>query len=176
MPKNQPKWSTPERQGHLVSLFRRSRGFCVYGHERCQIPAHHYVVFIENLIYYWKADDREQRQAEHKAEQRRMHSLGERRYPLHGQFNAIGKDIFFNNQPQFYFLGLGISGLKFQPFAKIRLASSFVQLHVDIDNTLKMASKSQRRKAIRYGKALPEGVQSQINEKCNLAVKHYLEH
>ena len=171
-----PNWATPNRQTHLVRLFLRSNGFCVFGHKPCPIPEHHYEVFIEHLIADWKADDREQRQAEWQAEQRQLHSLGERRYPLHGQFSAIGKDIFYARQHQYYLLGLAINGLTFRPFAKVRLASSFVHLYIDLGDTLKGVSKTKRRKAIRYGKALPDEIQRQINELCSLAVRHYLEH
>jgi len=170
-----PKWATPDRQAQLVSLFLHSNGFCVFGHKPCLIPDHHYEVFIEYLIADWQADDKAQKQGEWQAERRRIHSLGERSYPLRGQFSTIGKDIFYADQPQFYFVGLSISGLTFKPFAKIRLASSFVSLHIDLGNTLKSVSKSKRRKAIRYGKALPVEAQSQIDRICSLAVRHYLE-
>ncbi len=171
-----PQWATPNRQTQLVRLFLRSSGFCVFGHKPCGIPEHYYEVYIEGLIADWKATDREQRQAERQAEQRQLHSLGERRYPLHGQFSAIGKDIFFAEQPEYYLLGLSISGLTFKPFVKIRLASSFVNLYVDLGDTLKGVSKSKRRKAIRYGKTLPVKEQQEIGELCRLAVTHYLEH
>ena len=174
MARRYPKWATSDRQAHLVRLFIRSKGFCVFGHKPCLIPEHHYEVFIEELITDWKADDRAQRQAEWQAEKRQLHSLGERHYPLHGQFSAIGKDIFYANQPQYYLDGLGISGLNFKPFAKIRIASSIVYLFVDLGDTLKGVSKSKRRKAIRYGKALPNYIQSQIHQLCSLAVRHYL--
>ena len=54
------KWITPIRQNHLVSLFVRSRGFCVYGEANCAIPEHHYEIFIESLIDDWQAEDRQQ--------------------------------------------------------------------------------------------------------------------
>ena len=176
MARQYPKWATPDRQAHLVRLFLDSKGFCVYGHKLCPIPEHHYQLFIEELIGDWKADDRWQREAEWQAERRQIHSLGERRYPLHGQFSAISKDIFYAEQPKYYLLSLGISGLKFKPFAKVRLASSFVHLHIDLGDTLKGISKTKRRKAIRYGKSLPYGIQRQIDKICGLAVRHYLEH
>jgi len=176
MVRQYPKWATPDRQAHLVRLFLSSNGFCVFGHRRCLIPEHHYELFIEGLITDWKADDRAQRQAEWQAERCQLHSLGERHYPLHGQFSAIGKDIFYASQPIFYLEGLSISGLTFKPFAKVRLASSFVRLHIDLGNTLKAVSKAKRRKAIRYGKVLPDETQRQINRLCSLAVRHYLEH
>jgi len=168
MPK--PKWATPSRQAHLVKLFLRSQGFCVFGHKPCLIPEHHYEVFIEHLIEDWQADDRAQRQAEWQAERKALHSLGERRYPLRGQFSTIGKDIFFGNQPQFYLEGIGISGLTFKPFAKVRLASSYMRLHIYLDDSLKNIGKNARRKALRYGK-LPDTARQRIRQ----AVGHYLD-
>lgn len=176
MARRYSKWATPNRQAHLVRLFLSSKGFCVFGHKPCPIPSHHYEVFIEHLIADWKGDDRAQSQAEWQAEQRQLHSLGERHYPLHGQFNAIGKDIFYATQPQYYLYGLSINGITYKPFAKIRLANSFVYLFIDIGDTLKGISKAKKRKAIRYGKALPDEIQRQIEQICSLAVRHYLEH
>jgi hypothetical protein len=172
----QPKWATPERQNQLVSIFLRSRGFCVFGHKACRIPQHYYEIYIEGLIADWVADDKAQRQAEWKEERKRLHSLAERRYPLRGQFSTISKDIFYAAQPQFYLLGLGISGLTFKPFAKVRLSSSYVYLYVDLTDSLSSVGKAKRRKAIRYGKPLPLELQGKINQVCKLAVEHYLEH
>jgi hypothetical protein len=93
---------------------------------------------------------------------------------LRGQFSSIAKDIFFANQPLFYLLGYGISGLTYKPFARVRLASSYVHLFVDLGDTLKTISKVKRRKAIRYGKALPLEVQQEVEQVIRLAVRHYL--
>jgi hypothetical protein len=168
----QPKWTTPTRQTHLVTLFLRSKGFCVFGHPKCTIPEHHYEIFIDNLVADWIADDRAQKQAEWKAEFEARHSTNERTYPLHGRFSGIGQDIYYDNQPAYYLEGLGVSGLTFKPFAKLRLASSYVRLHVDLEDILKPVSKSQKRKAIRYGK-IPTDLQDKINDRCWQAVKHY---
>jgi len=175
MARRYPQWVTPDRQTHLVRLFLDNKGFCVYGHKRCLIPEHHYEVYIECLIADWKADDKAQSQAEWQAERRQLHRVGERRYPLKGQFSAVSKDIFFADQPQYYLLGLGISGLTFKPFAQIRLSSSFVSLYIDLGDTLKGLSKTKRRKAIRYGVRLPYEVEREVNNICRMAVRHYLE-
>ena len=164
-----PKWATPDRQAHLVKLFLRSQGFCVFGHKPCSIPEHHYEVFTESLIDDWQADDRARRQAEWQAERKALHSLAERHYPLRGQFSTIAKDIFFGNQPQYYLEGIGISGLTFQPFAKVRLASSYMRLHIYLADSLKDMGKNARRKALRYGR-LSDTAYRQIS----LAVGHYL--
>jgi len=168
-----PKWVTPSRQAHLVRLFVISKGFCVFGHQNCLIPEHHYEVFIEDCIADWKADDRAKAQADWQAEQRLLHSLGERRYPLRGQFSTVSKDIFFDKQPLYYLLGLGISGLSYKPFAKIRLSSSFMVLYIDLGDTLRDTSKCKRRKAIRYGKGLPIKAEKQVERLIGLAVKDY---
>jgi hypothetical protein len=168
------KWITPSRQHHLVAIFLQSGGFCVFGHKPCLIPEHHYSNFIEYLIADWKADDKAQATAEWEAERKALHSLGERRFPLRGQFSNISKDIFFDQQPLFYVLGMGVSGLTYKPFAKVRLSSSYVYLYVDLAHALKGVSKAKRRKAIRYGKALPIEKQREVEQLCRLAVRHYL--
>jgi hypothetical protein len=169
-----PKWATPSRQAHLVKLFRRSGGFCVFGERPCTNPMHHhYAPFAEGLISDWQADDRAESLAIWQAEQRALHNLAERG-ALRGEFNAIGRDIFHDAQPVFYLDGLGISALTFRPFAKVRLSSSYVCLHVDVGSALKKVSKSQRRKAIRYGKPLSHTSKAEIDQICSLAVKDYL--
>ena len=171
----QPKWTQPTRQAYLVKLFIQSRGFCVFGHTQCQIPEHHYSLYIEDLIADWIAGDRQDRQADWQAELKAIHQTNDRRYPLHGQFNAISQDVFFDNQPVFYLDTLGMSGLTFKPFARLKLASNPILLHVDLGDMLKPLGKSKRRKAIRYGK-IPKGIQDQIYNMCWLAVKDYLKY
>jgi len=171
-----PKWVNPQRQAYLVKLFLQSRGFCVYGHKRCPIPSHYYEVVIEEVIRNWQLDDRAQRQAEWEAERIALHSLNERCYPTRGQFNALAKDIYLANQPHHFVIGLGISGVTFRPFAKVRLASSYIHLHINLGNTLRKVSKTRRRKAIRYGKALPIEIQREVDRLINLAVRDYLTH
>ena len=172
----QPKWSTLDRKAHLVKLFVDSGGFCIYGHKACSIPEHHYEVYIEALIDDWKAEDREQARLDWEAERKALHSLGERRYPIAGRFNNISQDIFHDKQPLYYLEALGISGLKLQPFAKVKIASSYMRLYIDLGNSLRGISKNKRRKAIRYGKELPKSIQERIAEKVSLAVRDYLNH
>lgn len=170
MSRQSPNWATPSRQAHLVRLFVKSQGFCVFGHKNCLIPEHHYEVFIDDVIADWVADDKARAISEWQAERRIMHSLAERRYPIRGQFSNISKDIFFETQPLYYRLGLGISGLTFTPFAKVRLSSSFMVLYVDLGDTLKDFSKNRRRKVIRYGKGIPIETERQIEKLVSLAV------
>jgi len=169
----QPKWVSPHRQAYLISVFVRSGGFCVFGHKPCPIPEHHYEVYIDGLIADWAANDRADDDALWKAEQKAIHNLAERG-PQRGEFNATGRDAFYAEQPLYYFVGLGISGLTFRPFAKVRVASTFMALHVELGDTLKGVSKSKRRKAIRYGKPLTRAIQGEIESKCSEAVRHYL--
>lgn len=167
-----PKWTTPRRRTRLITLFLRSGGFCVFGEKSCSAPeAHHYVPFTDGLVKDWQADDRAQSEAERLAEERALHGLSERG-PIRGRFSAIGRDVFFGQQAQYYVEGLGVSGLTFRPFAKVRLASSYVNLFVDIGEALQGLSKNKRRKAVRYGKGLPT---EEVNTACRKAIRHYLD-
>ena len=168
-----PLWLSDDRKAHLVKLFSDSQGFCVFGDRPCPIPEHHYQLFIEDLIADWVADDKAQRQADWDAERKQLHSFGERLEPLRGQFSSIAKEVYFSNQPTFYLVGVGVSGVTFKPFAKVRLSSGFVNLYIDLDLTdrLKGLSKSQRRKALRYGK-VTDHIRAIITE----AVNHYHSH
>ena len=174
--KSLPKWATPERQDALVKLFVDSRGFCVYGHKKCLIPEHHYHLHTELLIQDWKHLDKEQSQAEWEAERKALHSLGERSYPIRGQFSAISRDIYAGNQPLYYLDGQAVSGLTLKPFVRVRLSSSYIRLYVDLGEALRQVSKSQRRKAIRYGKPLPQTTRQAIMRKVLEAVRDYYSH
>lgn len=171
-----PKWATLDRRNVLVQLFTANGGFCVYGHKKCLIPEHHYHLYAEFLIKDWKQLDREQAQAEWETEQKAMHCLGEQSYPIEGRFNAISKDIFASNQPLYYFQGQSVSGLTLTPFVKVRIGSSYMRLFVDLGESLRGVSKNKRRKAIRYGKPLPKGIEEIIRHKVLEAVRHYLAH
>jgi hypothetical protein len=173
---NSPKWASVDRKAKLVDLFLNSGGFCVFGHKGCLIPEHHYQLFIEGLIKDWQSYDREERQANWQAERIALHQLAEPKEPLRGRFSAISKDIWRAEQPLFYLESLGISGLTFKPFAKIRVSSSYMRLHVNLGDSLKPVSKARRRKAIRYGKPLPKSIEENINKLIGEAVRHYLYH
>ncbi len=168
-----PKWVSANRQNELVRLFVASKGFCVFGHENCQIPEHHYELFIDGLIKDWVNDDRASEAQAWKAERKLLHQLGEHRYPIRGQFSAIAKDIFFEHQPLYHLIGLGINGLTFKPFAKVRISSSYIVLYVDLGDVLKDISKNQRRKAVRYSKSLPVDVTRKVEKLVSLAVADY---
>ena len=171
-----PKWATPERREVLVQLFLSSGGFCVFGHKQCLIPEHHYYLHTEYLISDWKQMDREQSQADWLVEHKAMHTLGERSYPVTGRFNAISRDIFGSNQPLYYLEGQSVSGLTLLPFVRVRIASSYVRLYIDLGEALRQVSKSRRRKAIRYGKPLPREAEVAVRRKVLEAVRHYLAH
>jgi len=171
-----PKWATLDRRNVLVQLFLSSGGFCVYGHKKCLIPEHHYCLYSELLIKDWKQVDTEQSQADWEAERKALHSLGERTYPTRGQFSAVSRDIYAESQPLYYLDGQAVSGLTFTPFVRVRVASSYIRLYVDLGEALRQVSKSKRRKAIRYGKPLPENIKLSIRRMVLEAVKDYYSH
>lgn len=125
------------------------------------------------VIQDWIREDREARAYQRRIERLTLHRIPERG-KLRGTFNAISRDIYHDSQPVYYLETLGISGLTFKPFAKIRLASSIVRLHVDLAEPFKGLSKNKRRKAVRHGKTLPVPVQKAVELVCNRAIQHYL--
>jgi len=169
-----PKWINPARQAHLVSLFVRSQGFCVFGEANCTIPQHHYEVFIEGLIDDWQAEDREQAKLDWQAERKIMHSLHEKNLPVRGRFNNISSEIWHNEQPVYYLESVSMDGLKLKPFAKVKLSSSYQHLYVDLGDSLRGISKNKKRKAIRYNKPLPRQANDTVSQLIMQAVKHYL--
>ena len=66
-----------------------------------------------------------------------------------------------------------LADLTFKPFARLRIASSPMRLHVDLGDSFKGMSKCKKRKAVRYGK-IPKDLEDRINDVCWKAVKHYL--
>lgn len=166
---NYPKWSTPERRNTLVKLFTSSGGFCVFGHPSCLVPSHHYEIYIESLIDDWKDDDRYLDQLERKA----LHRPLDRKYRA-GLFGSVSLDIFHDQQPLYYLEGLGFDGLALQPFAKVRIGSSYMRLYVALGGALRGISKNKRRKALRYGKALPAEIEARVSHIVYTAVQDYL--
>ncbi len=133
----------------------------------------HYAQCEARLVKAWSADDRAQSLAEYQAEFKAIHKTNDRTYPLHGKFSGVSQDVFYDKQPEFFVEAIGVSGLTYKPFAKVRLASSFMRLHVDLKDTLKPVSKNKKRKALRYGKVTTD-IQDKVHDACWLAVKHYL--
>ena len=132
-----------------------------------------YDLVIERIIKDWIADDRQARAYQRRLERSLLHKLPEKG-AVRGSFNSISRTIFFDKQPLYYMEAMGVSGLTFRAFAKVRISSSYTRLHVDISEPLKKASKNRRRKAIRYAKSLPLDIHNEVESLCSRAVRHYL--
>ena len=172
MPK--AKWITSDRQDALVSLFLDSGGFCVFHHKGCLNAEHHYSEFIEALIRDWQSDDRKQANLEWEVESKALHALSQRHLPVNGQFNAVSRDIYHDNQPLYYIEGYGLSALNLKPFVKVRLSSTYMRLYINLGDTLKRLSKNKRRKIVRYDKGgLPLEIEKLVNQIIREAVRDY---
>ena len=145
-----PKWATPERKAHLVRLFHKSGGFCVFDERPCKCPeAHHYEPFIEGVIREWLLDDRAQREALWRLERARMHRVPDTRF-RQGRFDTLRRAQFLEQQPPYYVVAVGVDAFTFRPVAKVRISSTYIYLFVDIGPVLRGMGKNARRKAIRY--------------------------
>ena len=189
-----PQWATPQRRNLLVELFTRSklvwlspdspiRGFCMDRQcskvsednptPYCQECPRFFQNYIEPLIKFWVDDDREERAELWRKEQREMHNLNERRWKK-CQFDAVAKDVFFQQQPDYYLEGVGISGLTFTRIAKVRVPSTPVRLFVDVaDSKLPRKMGQNARKRARRQAALQIGEDKSIDNMCRKAVQHF---
>jgi hypothetical protein len=159
-----------DSEGNTLYTQSYGVGYSVVRRERLNTL---YDKVIDEVVKDWAEEDTVANRYQRELENKRLHSLNERGR-LRGHFNSISRSIYFDNQPMFELLGLGIDALTFKPFAKIRLASSIVALHVDISEALKPLSKCKRRKAIRYRKPLPNTILAAVTEVASKAVSKYL--
>lgn len=146
---------------------------CAYADKACYKPYEsHYTHVESDLIKRWSMEDRQATLDKLKVESILLHKTNDRPIPLRGQFSGIAKDIYFDNQPDYFIEAYGLSGLNFKSFAKIRLASSPIRLFVTIEDTFKGLSKNQKHKAVRYGKVSSK-LQARIDLACIDAVNHF---
>ena len=165
-----PKWATQERKRHLVRLFLKSGGFCVFGHKPCPHPeAHHYEPFIDGLIREWVLDDRAEREALWRLERVRMHRVPDTRF-RQGRFDTVARAEFLAQQPPYYLVAMGVDAFTFKPVAKVRIPSTDIHLFVDIGPALPGLSKNKRRKASRHGKTLPKEARETVGRLIQKAV------
>jgi hypothetical protein len=166
-----PQWSTPERRKHLVDLFDRCGGYCVFGDWGCQIDEHHYELFIEGIIDSWKAEDRERRNYECKLEPQQILDGTYGRYGT--TFDPVARDVFVNSRPSYYLVGLGVNPFTYQRVALVRIPSTFIHLFVDVGTAVQDVSKNARCKALRHGKVRNGALMAKIDELCKLAVEDW---
>jgi len=171
-----PLWLSDERKGILANLLLE----CAYNNYDLKVEeSTGYLYYIEyrealaKLVPYWITDDKDRRSYEHKITQYNFHRLNEKG-KVKGSFNAISKDIYFGNQPQYYFERYGTDIVNFHRIAVIRLASTFTRLHIDISAPLRLLSKNRKRKIRRYGKGLPLEIERMIEAIIRQSVKGYL--
>ena len=163
-----PRWATAVRKARLVMLWHRYGNRCLQGHRACPERDHYVLVDAqgrtqllrlydlksEETVRYWVSDDAAQRMAEWKAERERLHR--DQRMFRQGEFDSLRRQLYKENQPPYTIVALTVDSLTFRPVALVRISSTIVSLFVNLEEPMGAVSKSARRKARRYGKALPE--------------------
>ncbi len=169
-----PKWCTPERQRQMVEIFQWTHGLCVYGHPQCPVEAHCYEAYLdEQLIPDWVSMDALERAWQWKVEQRRMHTIPDRKgwnnsYKLIGSKlrhrGPITMEQWRDAQPLFEIMGYSVNPLTMHKTALVRIPGAPVRLLVDVERVV-FPSKRQLRRARRTGERFPSVV-----EVCKAAV------
>ena len=182
-----PKWVNSSRQSYLVKLWLTYGNKCLLGHSLCPIPEHYiyrkgkqptimrlYDLKEAEAVKAFVVEDRELAIIDWQEQKRALHRLADRTYPVAGIFNAVSRDIFHDQQPLYYLEGYGLSGITLKPFVKVKLASSYMRLHINLGDTLKRLSKNKRRKIVRYEKGgLPLAIQGKVDRLVREAVRDY---
>ncbi|HLC29385.1 MAG TPA: hypothetical protein VJM51_01220, partial [Dehalococcoidia bacterium] len=130
-----------------------------------------YDVKSEGAVRYWVSDDAAQRMAEWKAEQERIHR-DQRRF-RQGEFDSLRRQLYRESQPPYRLVALTVDSLTFRPAALVRVPSTIVSLFVNLEEPMGAMSKSARRKARRYGKALPEDAARKAEKAIAAAVQDW---
>lgn len=168
-----PRWSTPQRQQHLVSIFHRSGGFCVWQERMCEMDAHSYENFIEDLIGDWVRDDREADLYAWEVECRELHrDMLTRRFGR--QFDPVARERYLEHQGSYYLERMGYDPLTFRRVAIVRVPSSDMRLLVNVSSAVKGLSKNKRRKMWRHGDTPLVEVARRIDYLCSQSVRTYL--
>ncbi len=135
-----------------------------------------YDIQSAKCIKNWSESERENTIAELRYEHElRHHNLSDRQFPVRGKFNGIAQDVYFDKQPVYKIVSIGIDGISFHSIAKVRLTCDNTILYVDIHKAMQSVSKNKRRKAIRSNK-ISQDVLLKIDDCIHTAVTHYLSH
>jgi hypothetical protein len=123
----------------------------------------------EAAIDSWKAEDRDRRSYEWRLEQQ---PLNDGTYGKYGsRFDPVARDVYFQNRPEYYLVGMGVSALTHQRVALIRVPNTSAHLFVDCSDTVQELSKNAKRKMKRYGRV--PAMYKTIDEKCKQAVRDW---
>ena len=177
MATTKPQWATPGRQRHLVYLFHKSGGFCVFGDKGCPYGEHHFPLYMETVIEEWKAEDREERHLLWKLEQQQTHDGTYGRYG--NQFDPacsqVARDVYYQQQPEYYLLGFGASAESKKRIAVIRVPSTYIRLYVNVAVAFQGASisRNKKRKMARYQSGPPAQVWAEIDRLGGQAVRDF---
>ncbi|MDP2948983.1 MAG: hypothetical protein Q8P22_05550 [Chloroflexota bacterium] len=194
-----PRWATAVRKTRLVQLWRRYGNRCFQGHFQCREASHYdrdgqvkHVPLglgliggflqptrlyglgdqkIEEAVRYWVSDDAAQRMAEWQAERERLHQ--DQRHFRQGEFDSLRRQIYLESQPPYAIVALTVDSLTFRPVALVRISSTIIGLFVNLEEPMGALSKSARRKARRYGKALPEEAAQKAEKAIAAAVQDW---
>lgn len=151
------------KTGQVIPIWKASRKPAYYHY-----TANLYSEVSEKCIEDWKSEDRERRNYEWKLEQL---SIQDGTYGQFGsRFDPVSRDVFVNQRPTYYLVGMGVSPFTYKRVALVRIPSMSHHLFVDVSPATQEVSKNAKRKAMRHGKIRNGVLMERIHEMCQLAV------
>ena len=127
---------------------------------------------IQELMAFWKAYDREERERLWKREQRRLHAAPQLR--KRGEFDSIRRAEYLAHRPVWRIVGIGLSPFTFKRVAQVEIPGLKRTIWVDLSGIKLENGKSKLRKLARYKRgAVPKGIVSQIETRIAQAVARF---
>ena len=165
-----PLWATPARRACLVEIALANP----LAYEIDLFTGNLTNPTIEELIDYWKCDDRGERSYLWKLERRRLHALHPR-ISKRGPFDSIRREQYLAERPIFHIVAIGVNAFTQRRVAQVVIPDLEATLWVDISGISREVSKSKLRKLARYRRgAVPKELVDQIHLRCRRAVEQRL--
>lgn len=128
---------------------------------------------IQELMAFWKAYDREERERLWRLERRRLHATPQ----LHkrGEFDSIRREQHLANRPVWRIVGIGVGAFTQHRVAQVEIPGLKKTIFVDLSGIKLEGSKSKLPKLARYNRgALPKGLVEKVEQRVAQAVARLL--
>ena len=127
---------------------------------------------IQELMAFWKAYDREERERLWKREQRRLHAAPQ--LWKRGEFDSIRREQYLADRPVWRIVSIGLSAFTFKRVAQVEIPGLKKVIFVDLTGIKLEGAKSKKLARYKRG-ALPKGLVEQVDSRVAQAVARFLQ-
>ena len=125
---------------------------------------------IQELIAFWKAYDRAERERLWKLEQRRLHAAPQLR--KRGEFDTIRREQYLAERPLWRIVAIGLNAFTQKRTAQVELPGLKRTIWVDLSGIKLEGAKSKKLARYKRG-SLPKGLVAQVDARVAQAVSRF---